>query len=75
MDKLTYHGILSHSSKDIVQPKQEVLNYREDNERLSQRLQQQQRQFQSFVSVVLPFLPPDAQTTLQQQHQEQQHQP
>jgi len=51
------------------------LNYREDNKGLSQQLQQQQRQFHSFVSVILPFLPPDAQTTLQQQHQEQQHQP
>jgi len=31
-------------------------------------------QFQSFVNVVLPFFPLDAQTTLKQQWQEQQHQ-
>ena len=36
--------ISSHSSEEIVQLKQEVLNYREDNERLSQQLQQQQHQ-------------------------------
>jgi len=71
VDKLTYYGNSSHSSKEIVHLKQKSLNYRKDNERLSQQLQQ--RQFQFFVSVVLPFLPPDVQTILQQ-HQEQQHQ-
>jgi len=72
VDKLTYHGSSNHSSEEIVQLKQEVLNYTENNERLSQQLQQQQQQFQSFISVVLPFLSPDAQTTLQQQQQQEQ---
>jgi len=37
VDELTYHGSSSHYSEDIVQLKQEVLNYREDNKRLSQQ--------------------------------------
>ncbi|TKY50694.1 hypothetical protein E2542_SST22198 [Spatholobus suberectus] len=62
----------SHVSKEMVQLRQQLLSLeqeicrvREDNERLN-------RQFQSFVGIVLPFLPPDVQNIWQKQQEGEQ---